>query len=507
MNASPVYELFRQAAERNPARVALYIGDTIRRYEELFDEVAALSGHLQAAGVRPGDHIGTLLPNGLAFVQLLLAAARIGAVLVPLPLSSTPTAIRKAFASATVGHAVCWHAAGEALEAASGVGGLQLSVGGETTGWQRFEELTTNPLSAVADTELSSYLPYLILLTSGSTGNPKPILLSQTTKVARARAAVALYDLRDNEIVLAATPLHHSLAQRLVLIALLNGGTSVVLERYSPSTWLETINRHRVTFTMAVSAQLKQIVPLLKSQAPPTSLRCLVSSSATLDPDTKAALLAHTNCAFHEIYGTSEIASATNLAVRKYPEKLNSVGLPTQDVEIIILGTDGQPNTPNQPGEILCRTPLAFDGYFGLPKITSDAYWQDFFRTGDLGTMDADGFLYFLGRIKDIVIVGGINIYPRDIEEVVEAFPNIAEAAAIALDDPQLGEVIGLVVTSCTPSIPLDQPALLRHCIAQLNDAQIPRHIFQLDAMPHNEMGKIDKPLLRSRFSQLEKRS
>lgn len=502
MSPSPIHALFRQAAERNPGKTAVIIGDETRSYAALAREVDALARGLLAAGVQPGDHLGVLLPNCLEFVHLLLAAAGIGAVLVPMPLSSTAGALRKAFQAARVKHAVCWHATPEAQAGAQDVAGLHLAIGGPVAGWLPSEALSARAQPAQPLPDLPALSPYLILLTSGSTGAPKPILLSQDTKVARARSAMALYGLTEDDVVLAATPMHHSLAQRLTLLPLLSGGTSVILDRYTPATWLDSADRHGVSFTMAVSSQLKQIIPLLDTRPAPSRLRCLVSSSATLAPETKAALLSRTTCAFHEIYGASEVASTTDLSVRAHPDKLQSVGSPIQDVEVAILGRDGQLQPPGQPGEIICRTPLAFDGYFGQPEATAAALWQGYFRTGDLGALDADGFLYFLGRIKDIVIVGGINVYPRDIEEVAEGFPGVAEAAVIAVEDPQLGETVGLVVAPADAGQAINQRSLLRHCASQLNDAQLPRHLFLVDRLPRNEMGKIDKPTLRNRFSR-----
>ncbi|KAB2968524.1 class I adenylate-forming enzyme family protein [Zoogloea sp.] len=502
MSASPIHARFRQAAGRSPGKTAVIIGDVTRSYAALACEVDALARGLLAAGVQPGDHVGVLLPNCLEFVHLLLAAAGVGAVLVPMPLSSTAGAIRKAFHTARVRHAVCWHATPEAQAAVQELPGLRLAVGGPVPGWQSLGDLCARDLPDLALPDLPPRAPYLILLTSGSTGAPKPIQLSQETKLARARSAIALYGLGEDDVVLAATPMHHSLAQRLTLIPLLTGGTSVILDRYTPTAWLDTAERHGVSFTMAVSSQLKQIIPLLDTRPAPSRLRCLVSSSATLAPETKAALFARTACAFHEIYGASEVASTTDLSVRAHPDKMQSVGTPIQDVEVAILGQDGQLQPPGQPGEIICRTPLAFDGYFGQPEATAAALWQGYFRTGDLGALDADGFLYFLGRIKDIVIVGGINVYPRDIEEVAEAFPGVAEAAAIAVDDPQLGETVGLVIAPADAGQPINQRNLLRHCASQLNDAQMPRHIFLMDRLPRNEMGKIDKPALRHQLSR-----
>lgn len=503
MDISPLYAAFSRAAQATPGKTAVILGEESRSYAQLLGEVDRLASRLGRLGVAVGDRIGIVLPNSIEFVRMLFAAARLGAVLVPQSPGCTPEAARRTFAAAGVNHLVCWHGVAAELFPASGQGaGLRLSVGGKLPGWLALEE-TADDEPLLEPARLPAGHPYLILLTSGSTGAPKPILLSQDTKVARAGSAISLYGLTADEVVLAATPMHHSLAQRLVLLPLTSGATSVIMPRYTAQAWLDTAERHDVSFTMAVSSQLRQVIPLLEDRPAPSRLRCLVSSSAALDPTSKAQLLARIpGCAFHEIYGASEIASATNLDARAHPSKLDSVGLPIAGVEVQILGRDQTLLPAGEAGEIICRTPFAFAGYYQAPDITHAAMWQDYFRTGDEGRLDEDGFLYFLGRIKDIIIVGGINVYPRDIEDIVEQHEDVAECAAIPVADAQLGEVVGLVIAP-RPGASLKLRTLRQLCANRLDDAQQPHHYFQVDQLPRNEMGKIDKPTLRARFSSL----
>lgn len=503
MHSSPLYASFSRAAQHTPDKLAVILDDESRTYAQLASEVDRLSHRLLTLGVCKGEHIGAILPNCIEFVCLLLAAARIGAVIVPQSPGSTREAVRRTFQAASAHHLVCWYGTANSLfpdDSPSCCPGVRISVGNALPGWHAFDTPSGNaPRPELPPVPLAS--PYLILLTSGSTGLPKPILLTQGTKLARARSAIDLYRLTRDDVVLAATPMYHSLAQRLVLIPLLTGGTSVIMGHYSPAAWLDTAERHGVTFTMAVSSQLKQIIPLLDTRPAPARLRCLVSSSAALDPASKATLLTRLKCEFHEIYGASEIASATDLATRSHPAKLDSVGLPIDGVEVRILGRDGTLLPSGERGEIICRTPLAFSGYHNAPDATRAAMWNGYFRTGDEGLIDADGFLHFLGRIKDIIIVGGINVYPRDIEEIAESRPDVLECAAIAVEDPRLGEVVGLVLAPPHGTTSVDLRALRRLCATRLGDAQQPHHYFQVDRLPRNPMGKIDKPVLRARFS------
>jgi long-chain acyl-CoA synthetase len=262
------------------------------------------------------------------------------------------------------------------------------------------------------------------------------------------------------------------------------------------------VREHAVSFSIAVSSQLRPILEALiaGNEALP-SLRALVSSSALLDSATKARLLNHLSCEFHECYGASEIAIATNLSPRAAARKLGSVGTAIPGTEVLILTDDGHPAPTDTAGEIVCRTPMLFSGYYGQPAATAAAMWGHYFRTGDLGKMDDEGFLFFLGRIKDIIICGGVNIYPKDIEDVIASHPAVSECAAIPLPDDHLGEVVGVVVAFREPDAPADMRELQRLCMQRLGDFQQPRRFFFVPELPKNPLGKLDKPLLRRAYS------
>jgi long-chain acyl-CoA synthetase len=339
-------------------------------------------------------------------------------------------------------------------------------------------------------------------MTSGSTGDPKPIILTQRTKFNRAVAAMQLYGVSAADRVLAATPLYHSLAERLVLIPLLSGGTSILMARFSPSAWLTCVQEQAVTFTIAVSSQLRQIAAQLTAagEERTAALRCVVSSSALLETPVKAELLAKLRCDFHECYGASEIAIASSLDAEAASTKLHSVGKAAPGVEIRILRENDEVAAHGEAGEIACKTPMVFGGYFKRPDLTRAAMWGEYFRTGDIGRLDEDGFLYFLGRKKDVIITGGINVYPADVETAVAEHPSVAECAAFPAPDERLGEIVAVAVVPSRPG-PFDQRALRVHCAERLADFQQPRRYFIVEALPKNSMGKLMKHVLVSQLA------
>jgi len=501
---------FMAHAARLPDKQAIWCEGRIASYQELSRLVCQWSNAMMARHVKRGDHIGVLLPNSIEFVALILAAADLGAVLVPLNTSLMPPAVHRAFDVANVKHVIATASLLSSLRRSgsprpefSGVDGLWLSVDEEIEGAVSLTQLLQEVPPDVGPVSAGHEDDALILtMTSGSTGDPKPIILTQRTKFNRAMAAVEMYGVTELDRTLAATPLYHSLAERLVLIPLLTGGTSILMSGFSASTWLQRVREHAVTFTIAVSSQLKQISGKLGDgrDGGVASLRCLVSSSALLDHQVKSELLSRIDCDFHECYGTSEIAIASNLDAAAARNKLQSVGIAAIGVDIKIIGKNDEVLPNGEAGEIVCRTPMLFGGYFNAPEKTKAAMWGDYFRTGDTGRLDDDGFLYFLGRTKDIIISGGINVYPGDIEEATNAHQSVAESAAFPFPDERLGEIVAIAVVP-TDKETFDLRQLRFHCCERLADYQQPRKFFVVDELPKNGMGKLMKFELVRQFA------
>ncbi len=486
-----------------PEKTAIWCDGSTMNYAQLASLTSRWARGMARQGVRRGEHIGVLLPNSIEFVALMLVAADLGAVLVPLNTSLPVSAVHCACKASDVRHVV---AKSETLKVLSDsetddfsfVDGLWLSLDNDIPGFCTLRNLLNeSPVDSIPMMSAEEDDPLILTMTSGSTGDPKPIVLTQRTKFNRAVAAVELYGITSSDVILAATPLYHSLAERLVLIPLLTGGTSILMARYSPSEWLRCVNEHAVSFTIAVSSQLRQIAELITKEDETRlgSLRCIVSSSAQLEDSIKIDLLSKLHCQFHECYGTSEIAIASNLNVSSAQTKLKSVGKAAPGVEIKILQDDAEIAAHNTPGEIVCKTPMIFGGYFKRPDLTTESMWGDFFRTGDIGMLDEDGYLYYLGRTKDVIITGGINVYPKDIESILTEHPSILECSAFPLPDDNLGEVVAVAIVPRWPQ-DFNQREIKIYCAERLADFQQPRKYFVIEELPKNSMGKILKRML-----------
>lgn len=341
---------------------------------------------------------------------------------------------------------------------------------------------------------------FLITLSSGSTGTPKPIAISQHVKIKRAEQAWTLYDLSAQDVVLCASPFFHSLGQRLVFVPLLLGATLVHMDQFTPQEWVRLVECHRVSFVISVSSHLYALKnDLLERADKLTSLNTVVTSSAPIDGAFKEVLFQKIGCDFHEIYGATEIACATNLPPAFAHDKHQTVGLPCPDVDIRILDDDGNVLGHNQIGEIAVKTPLAFEGYYNRPELTQSSYKNGYFCTGDLGTIDTEGFLSYVSRKKDVIISGGINIYPKDIENTLSSHPEISEIAVIGVDDDLLGEVIVAICQSTAEEKTLERE-LRKRANRELAAFQRPLKYFFVKDLPKTASGKIAKNTLRQEY-------
>ena len=493
-----LFERLYDASRINPDKLAIWCDGEELSYKDFFSLTCRYSNYLKNHGVKRGEIIGIPMTNCIESVSLIFAASSIGAGLAPINPTLPVDAIETAFNSADVMHIIARKAfyTSAGREWLDSYNGVKLCLDEKLAGLDSFDEVL-NASDEIPDCfDITGDEPLIMTMTSGSTGNPKPIVLTQNNKIKRADAHIGLYKLTKDDNILAATPLYHSLAERLVIMPLLIGGTSVLLPRFTPIIWLNCVNDQNVTFTIAVSAQLAQITQLLSSPYVPeiSSLRCIVSSSALLEPHVRSELISKLRCEFHEMYGTSECSTVTDIYFKDAENKVNSVGYPLEGVKIRIVDNNDRVLQPGQIGEIVVDTPLRCEGYYKLPDIMDTAMCDGFFRTGDLGKLDEDGYLYFCGRKKELIITGGVNVYPMDVEEKILRMEAVKECAAFAFSDERLGEVVAVAIVPSSGELTKKKVQL--YCARNLADFQQPHKIFFLDELPKNSMGKLVKSRL-----------
>lgn len=493
---SRIAEALYQNAKKYPSKEAIWCDGRSLTYHEMASLVSRYSHLLLKLGAGKGDHIGIPMNNSVESVALFFSAADLGLCLVPLNPTLPYLSIAVALEAGDVKYLIARKAFYQECAKNGGlqVEGFSVCLDAECEGTIPFAKILDMPTERPKTPDIFGDESFILTMTSGSTGNPKPIDISQNNKYERVWAHVETYHVTENDRILAATPLYHSLAERLVILPLMIGATSILLPRYTAKLWLECVKQQQVTFTIAVSAQLAHVLDMMRADESIDidSFRCIVSSSALLEESVKLALIDKLKCEFHEMYGTSETSTATDICFQEAKEKQKSVGKPFGKAKLRILRDDLTDCEIGEVGEIAVMSPLTCKGYYKKEELMAAATYEGYFRTGDLGYLDADGYLYFAGRKKELIITGAVNVYPNDIDQVVSQLEGVQECAAFAYPDHQLGEVVALAVVKVAGS-ELNARKVQLYCARRLADFQQPHRIFFFDELPKNGMGKLQR--------------
>lgn len=498
---STLANLFYENAKLTPNKEAIWCDGKMVSYSEMAELVSRYSNLLLSLNAAHGDHIAIPMNNSIESVALFFSAADLGLCVVPLNPSLPFDAVKTAVVAGDVKHIIARKIFFSECEKNGGINipGFSICLDQDYPGTIPFDKIKEMPATRPElDYDVGDNESLILTMTSGSTGTPKPIDMSQKNKYERSMAHIRVYNLTKDDRILAATPLYHSLAERLVILPLILGATSILLPRFTPAIWLKCAEEQKPTFTIAVSAQLAQILELLKQPDAPsiTSFRSIVSSSALLEASVKYELINFLKCEFHEMYGASEVSTVTDICFQETPNKQRSVGKPFDEAKIRILHDDDNGSVRDcaihEVGEIAVKSKLQCKSYYKQENLMQSAMVDGYFRTGDLGYLDEDGYLYFAGRKKEIIITGAINVYPHDIDVVVGRLPEIEECAAFSYPDERLGEIVALAVVP-KEGQEINLRALKSFCARNLADFQQPHKFFVLDKLPKNAMGKLQR--------------
>lgn len=490
-----ITDKFFENAKQKPEKCAIWCDGKEITYEDLAKKVTNYTKLFFSNGISYEDHIGFPINNSIESVAIMLAAAQMGCALVPINPTLPPEAVSNAFKLGGVKHLIARKSFLDKYRewGLTAVSGVKFCMDADYED-AIYLESDAGEKVPLPDIQKKGNELFIITTTSGSTGKPKPIALTQQNKWIRAWRHIELYHLDENDRILAATPLYHSLAERLVLMPLMLGATCILLPRFTPKLWLKCVSDQKVTFTIAVSAQLAQVAELLSEESlhKIDSLKCLVSSSALLDAQTRRVLIEKLSCDFHEMYGTSETSTVTDIDFKAADEgRQKSVGKPLQGTEVKICN-ENEMCPVGVAGEIFCKTELMCDGYYGQEELFAQACNGNFFCTGDLGYLDEEGYLYYVGRKKELIITGGINVYPIDIESCISKLEGVDECAAFAYPDKLLGEVVAVAIVKKKNAV-IDIRMVQVCCAKNLADFQQPHKIYFVGQLPKNSMGKLER--------------
>ena len=489
--------------------VAVVVDGVPRTYRELNASVNRLANALDGLGLRKGDKIAAVLPNCLEFIELYLAAARTGLVMVPMsPLLQPPGLIallRDSDAKLVVSTGALAGAIGAVRSALPEIeAGHWIMIADAPPDYVDYHDLLTRATEREpASVAIAGDDPYNIIYSSGTTGEPKGIVHSHAVRYGYCALFASAFRITPESILLHPGSLVFNGAFLDLMPSLFLGATYVVHRAFDAEAVIAEIERSRVTHVVMVPSQ---IVAIMNSPAfaPERlmSLEMIHSVGAPLLREYKERLIDLLPNRFYELYGLTEGFVMTVLDRNDAARKSASVGCALAFYEMRILDEEGRELPAGQPGEICGRGPLMMSGYYKRPDLTAACEIDGWYRSGDVGYMDAEGFLYLVDRKKDMIISGGVNVYPRDIEEVAIRHPDVVEVAVFGVADPQWGETpVAAVVLREAAAVAAD--ALLAWINGRVG-AKFQRlaDVMIVETFPRNSAGKTLKRVLREQYRE-----
>jgi malonyl-CoA/methylmalonyl-CoA synthetase len=487
-----LYSLLRERWTDAMDRPALVGADgrglTFRQLDDLSARFAAV---LAARGVGSGDRVVAQVEKSVAAVALYFGCLRLGAVFVPLNTAYTDAEVGYFLGNAEPRVFVASHAR-EVGDLVADV----LGTGADSPLWA--EVLATAPLAGVQPRAADDLAA--IVYTSGTTGVSKGAMLSHGNLASNALTLNALWGFRDDDVLLHALPTYHVHGLFVALhTAMLSAATTIFLPKFDAAEVRALLPR--ATVLMGVPTFYTRLLAQPGfGQGDCRTMRLFISGSAPLLADTHREFEARTGQRILERYGMTETGMITSNPL--VGERVaGTVGFPLPDVRVRIVGDDGELAKPGEAGVLEVSGPNVFAGYWRMPEKTAQDFRSDgFFVTGDLAMADADGRVTLVGRAKDLIISGGLNIYPKEIEELLDSCDGVVESAVVGVPDADFGEAVLAVVVPVRGAEPTEE-ALMDAVRARLARFKHPRQVVFVDELPRNAMGKVQKNVLRERYS------
>ncbi|MDR6871969.1 malonyl-CoA/methylmalonyl-CoA synthetase [Bosea sp. BE125] len=481
------------APVRDPGRVFMENADgRVIRFGEVASITARYAGLLAREGAGKGDFVAGILEKSPEAVLLYLAACRLGAVYVPVHIGLTDAEISHILGDARPKLVVC-DPARESVVRAAGCNALTLDAGGTGTLIERSETMPAeHALESVAPSD-----PNAMVYTSGTTGRPKGALLSAGSVIWNARSLAACWGITESDTLLHANPMAYGLFGTTTP-ALAGGAAMILLPKFEAESVLAALPRATI-FAGVPTYYARLMADPRFDRALCAGMRLFVTGSAPMRPDAFEAFTERSGHRLLDRYGLTEVLIATS----NRPDdsrRPDTSGLALPGSALRIVDEQGQPVPAGSVGMIELRQPYPFLGYWQDPDKTAQAFRDGWFRTGDFGRLDAQGYVSVLGRGADLIISGGLNVYPREVEAAVNALDGVIESAVIGVPHADFGEAVLAVVQLASGTEGFDTAAAIAALKRSLAGYKVPKRIELVAEMPRNTLGKIQKNLLKQRF-------
>ncbi|MEQ1801701.1 MAG: AMP-binding protein [Gammaproteobacteria bacterium] len=489
----------RAAMHRAPEKIAYRHRERTRTYRELLDRVDRVtSGLIAGLGLQPGQHGAIVGKNSIEYMEIVLGASQAGVALATVnPRLSLPEIA-----------AICDDAGAQVVFADP-----------ESAATLRDATLATRPVIIAIGPELEAWLAkaaplgrippvrewddFTIPYTSGTTGKPKGVLVPHRSRILTLFGMAVEYGCyAPDDRFLAIAPMCHGAGMIFSLAPVFFGGYAEIIDKFDPGEVLARLASQHITGFFAVPTHFHALMsaePAALAASRSAGLKSVISNAAALPQAMKERLVAHFGPGLlHETYGSTEAGIVSNLRPPDQLRKQQCVGQPFPCTEVELRRPDGTVCVADEVGELFSRSPYLFNGYWGRPQETAESFQDGWVTVGDLARRDGEGYLYIVDRLKDMVISGGVNIYPREVEEVIFQHPGVQEAAVIGIPDEKWGEVLKAFVV-LRPGGDLGAEALLAFLEPRIARMKMPKQVEFIEQIPRNANGKVLKTTLRAR--------
>lgn len=495
----------REFARATPDAVAVVDGDRTLTYSALHDRSNRVANALLGRGLQAGDRVAFICGNRLEYPEVAAGVAKAGMVMVPINPRSSASEAAFIMGHSDARAVIADGAFAETASAAASAGQMraQLSIGSTAVGESYESALeasgATDPRLWVDETS-----PFVIAYTSGTTGAAKGVMISHRSRCLTFYCSALEWSLGPGRRTMAVSPMHHGGGFAFAYAALHAGGTLAMLGAFDPELFLTLVERHRIQSTFLVPTHARIIRDLGESSIGRfdlSSLETMYFNAAAFPHELKLWTLdAFGGADLHELYGSTEAAVVTNLRPADQRRKPQSVGPPWFMNEVRLLDAEHNPVPPGSPGELYSRSPFLMNGYYQDPKATEAATTEDgFFSAGDIAVADDENFIYIVDRKKDLIITGGVNVYPREVEEVLIRHQAVRDVAVVGLPSDDWGEAVTAVLVTA-PGVAVPDGELDALCRRELSRHKVPRRYVATDEIPRNAAGKILKRQLREQL-------
>lgn len=491
----------RSSALRTPNKTALVQGDRKTSYAQLVERInRAGNAGIGDLGLKPGDNVAIVADNRPEYIEVVVGLSGIGCAVATLNPRQTPGELQFIFEDCAARAVFVAPNYADAVRA-SGAACVErvIEFGGDYETWLSKARADLPPY------EPAEWDNFTICYTSGTTGKPKGVVLPHRSRTLIALAESVEYGCygRDDSF-LAFAPMFHGAGFSFAFTSVFLGGTCEIVAGFDPEHILARLHEGRHTGVFMVPTHFHGLFalerPVLERYAA-HNLKAIVCNAAPLPEATKYKVLDYFGDGLlHETYGSTETGIVTNLRPHDMRRKQNCVGQLFPTYEAKLLDDDGNPVAPGEVGELYAASPMLFNGYWNRPEETAAGFRDGLFSAGDMARQDEEGYFYIVDRKKDMLITGGVNVYPREIEDVLRQLPAVTDACVVGKPDDYWGEAVVAFVVSDDGA--LSDDAVIEHCKTRLGGFKVPKEVRFIDQVPRNPTGKMLKRELRDRLAQ-----